>query len=67
VKPTPGSQLALLCSTTYTHSSPTAMGETMALEVDHHRHAEIESASRDLKYGVALNQLPSGRFAADGA
>ena len=30
-------------------------------------HAEIENAIRDLKYGVGLNHLPSGRFAANGA
>ena len=34
---------------------------------DHRRHAEIENAIRDLKYGVGLNHLPSGRFAANGA
>ena len=28
---------------------------------------EIENAIRDLKYGVGLNHLPSGRFAANGA
>ena len=33
----------------------------------HRRHAEIENAIRDLKYGVGLNHLPSGRFAANGA
>ena len=37
------------------------------LEADHRRHAEIENAIRDLKYGVGLNHLPSGRFAANGA
>ena len=31
------------------------------------RHAEIENAIRDLKYGVGLNHMPSGRFAANGA
>ena len=31
------------------------------------RHAEIENAIRDLKYGVGLNHLPSGRFAANAA
>ena len=39
-------------------------GETLELEADHRRHAEIENAIRDLKYGVGLNHLPSGRFAA---
>ena len=42
-------------------------GETLDLEADHRRHAEIENAIRDLKYGVGLNHLPSGRFAANGA
>ena len=35
-------------------------GETLELEADHRRHAEIENAIRDLKYGVGLNHLPSG-------
>ena len=42
-------------------------GETLELEADHRRHAEVENAIRDLKYGVGLNHLPSGRFAANGA
>ena len=42
-------------------------GETLELESDHRRHAEIENAIRDLKYGVGLNHLPSGRFAANAA
>src|SRR5665811_2188319 len=40
---------------------------TLVLEADHRRHAEIENAIRDLKYGVGLNHLPSGKFAANGA
>jgi hypothetical protein len=36
-------------------------GETLELEADHRRHTEIENAIRDLKYGVALHRLPSGR------
>ena len=43
------------------------MGETLELEADHRRHAEIENAIRDLKYGMGLNHLPSGKFAANGA
>ena len=39
----------------------------LELEADHRRHAEIENAIRDLKYGVGLNHLPSGRFPANGA
>ena len=42
-------------------------GDTLELEADHRRHAEIENAIRDLKYGVGLNHLPSGRFGANGA
>ena len=29
-------------------------GETLELEADHRRHAEVENAIRDLKYGVGL-------------
>ena len=42
-------------------------GDTLQLEADHRRHAEVENAIRDLKYGVGLNHLPSGRFAANAA
>ena len=37
------------------------------MEADHRRHAVIEDVIRDLKYGVGLNHLPSGRFAANTA
>ncbi len=33
----------------------------------HFSHAEVENVVRDLKYGVGLNDMPSGRFAANGA
>ena len=39
----------------------------LELEADHCRHAEIANAIRDLKYGVGLDQMPSGRFAANAA
>ena len=42
-------------------------GDTLELEADHRRHAEIENAIRDLKYGVGLNHLLSGRFSANAA
>ena len=42
-------------------------GDTLELEADHRCHAEIENAIRDLKYGVGLNHIPSGRFPANGA
>src|SRR5680860_18828 len=67
VKPTPGSQLALLTLYDYHAFITDRDGQTLVLEADHRRHAEIENAIRDLKYGVALNHLPSGRFAATGA
>ena len=67
VKPTPGSQLALFAKYSYHGFITDRDGELLELEADHRRHAEIENAIRDLKYGVGLNHLPSGRFAANGA
>ncbi len=67
VKPTPDSQLALLVLYDYHAFITDRDGQTLTLEADHRRHAEIENAIRDLKYGVGLNHLPSGRFAANGA
>ena len=67
VKPTPGSQLALFASYSYHGFITDREGEMLELEADHRRHAEIENAIRDLKYGVGLNHMPSGRFAANGA
>ena len=75
VKPTHGSQLALFASYSYHGFITDREGETLELEADHRRHAEIENAIRDpassagqaLKYGVGLNHLPSGRFPANAA
>ena len=67
VQPTPGSQLALLTDYRYHAFIPDREGDTLYLEADHRRHAEIENAIRDLKYGVGLNHLPSGRFPANAA
>ena len=67
VQPTPGSQWALFATYSYHGCITDRDGETLELEADHRRHAEIENAIRDLKYGVGLNHLPSGRFAANGA
>ena len=60
VKPTPGSQLAI------TASSPTGTGScsNWRLTIAATPRSECQ---RDLKYGVGLNHLPSGRFAANGA
>jgi hypothetical protein len=67
VRPIPGSQLALF--TDYVHHPfiTDRDGDTLELEADHRRHAEIENAVRDLKDGLGLDHLPSGRFAANGA
>ena len=67
VKPTPGSQLALFAAYSYHGFITDRDGDTLELEADHRRHAEVENAIRDLKHGVGLNHLPSGRFAANGA
>ncbi len=67
VKPTPGSQLALFASYGYHAFITDREGGTLDLEADHRRHVEIENAIRDLKYGVGLNHLPSGRFSANAA
>lgn len=67
VKPTPGSQLALFTLYDYHAFITDRTGEMLTLEADHRRHAEIENAIRDLKYGMGLNHLPSGKFAANAA
>ena len=67
VRPTPGSQLALFASYSYHGLITDRDGEMLELEADHRRHAEVENAIRDLKYGIGLNHMPSGRFAANGA
>ena len=65
VKPTPGSQLALFANYSYHAFITDRAGDTLDLEADHRRHAEIENAVRDL--GVGFNHLPSGRFPANAA
>ena len=75
VKPTPGSQLALFTNYSYHAFITDRAGDTLGLEADHRRHADIENAIRDpassagqaLKYGVGLDHLPSGRFPANAA
>jgi hypothetical protein len=67
VRPKAGSQLALFTLYDYHPFITDREGDVLALEADHRRHAEIENAIRDLKYGMGLNHLPSGRFAANGA
>ena len=67
VKHTSGSQLALFASYSYHGFITGRDGELLELEADHRRHAEVENAIRDLKHGVGLDHLPSGRFAANAA
>jgi len=67
VRPTPGSQLALFTEFSYHAFITDRHGDMLELEADHRRHADIENTIRDLKYGVGLNHLPSGRFAANAA
>jgi hypothetical protein len=67
VRPIPGSRLALFTDYAYHPFITDRDGDMLELETDHRRHAEIENAIRDLKYGLGLDHLPSGRFAANGA
>lgn len=67
VRPTPGTQLALFVEFSYHAFITDRPGDTLDVEADHRRHADIENTIRDLKYGVGLNHLPSGRFGANAA
>ena len=52
MKPAPGSQPALFAKYSCHGFITDRDGETLEPEADHRRHAEIENAIRDLKYGV---------------
>lgn len=67
VPPTPGSQLALYVEFSYHAFITDRSGAMLTLEADHRAHAVVEATIKDLKYGVGLNHLPSGRFGANGA
>ena len=67
VPPTPGSQLALYTDYSYHAFITDRRGDKLALEADHRAHAEVENAIRDLKHGMGLNHMPSGRFGANTA
>ncbi len=66
-RPTPGSQLALIADYSYHAFITDRSGDPVDLDTWHRAHATCENAIRDLKYGVGLNHLPSGRFAANAA
>ncbi|MDA8292648.1 MAG: IS1380 family transposase [Actinomycetota bacterium] len=42
-------------------------GDAVFFDADHHRHAVVELAIRDLEEKAGLSHLPSGRFGANGA
>ena len=72
VKPTPGSQLALFAVYDYHGFITDRDGQTLELEADHRRHAEIENAIRDLEVRrrpepPALGQVRRQRGLAGGA
>lgn len=60
VRPKPGSQFALFTDYDYHPLRTDRAGDALELEADHGRHAEVEHAIRDPRYGVGLNHLPSG-------
>jgi hypothetical protein len=66
-RPTPGTQLALLAQYSYHAFMTDRDGGPVELDAWHRAHANCENAIRDLKYGVGLNHLPSGRFGANAA
>jgi hypothetical protein len=67
VPPKPGSQLALFTEFSYHAFITDRQGDMLFLEADHRAHAEVENTIRDLKYGMGLNHMPSGRFGANAA
>jgi hypothetical protein len=62
-----GQQLALFPTYSYHALVTDQDGDPARLDAEHRRHAEIEQAIRDLKYGLGLNHFPSGRFGANAA
>lgn len=67
VPPSPALQQPLFATYGYHAFITDRDGDTLELEADHRRHAEIENTIKDLKHGMGLNHLPSGRFGANGA
>lgn len=65
--PAPGSQLAAIADYQYHPFVTDREGAMLELERDRSRHAEIKGGVKDLKYGVDLNHMPSGTFAANAA
>ena len=65
VKPTPGSQLALFTRYSYHAFITDRAGQTLELEADHRRHAEMRSVTSSTASGSITCPLVS--FAANGA
>ena len=67
-QPAPGAhQLALFATYSYHPSSPTGTGRCSELEAGIAVTPRSRMRYATFKYGVGLNHLPSGRFAANGA
>jgi hypothetical protein len=62
-----GDQAQLFATWRYHAFVTDRVGTMTWLDADHRRHAVCELAIRDLKAGVGLAHLPSGRFAANAA
>ena len=62
VQPAPDSQLALFADYGYHGCITDRDGETLELEADHRRHADIENAIRDLKSWHGVEPSPLGPF-----
>ena len=52
VRPAPGSPLTLFANYSYHAFITDREEDTLELEADHRRHAEVENAIRALKYGA---------------
>lgn len=67
VQPPSGAQLRLLPAYIYHAFVTDRAGDARTLEAQHRAHAGVEAVIRELKYGLGLNHLPSGRFGANAA
>lgn len=67
VRPTPGSQLALIEVFDHHAFITDRAGELLAVEAEHRDHAVVEQVIADLKGAGGLAHLPSGRFGANAA
>ncbi len=66
VRPTPGSQLALVTAWDYHAFVSDRDGDVLELEADHRRHAVIQQSIAELR-SAGLKHLPSGKYMANAA